>query len=454
MKTLLPLVTVYVVNHNYGKYLDQAVESILSQTFQDFELILIDNGSTDNSKEKLKKYSSDKKIKIIYQDNIGLNSANNVALNFARGEFIIRLDADDYFHKDALKVLSRKLESNKNLGLVFPDYYTVDQNGNILNQFRRHNFEEVELFDQPAHGACSMVRKQFLKAIGGYDETYHCQDGWDLWIRFMRKYGIMNVNKPLFFYRQHQKNLTKSKKKILDTRAKILRKNNKRDKTNCLAVIPIRGPSIDNSSLIFEKVGKKFVIDWTIDAALNSNRLSNIIITTSDVDVIKHLKKYYKDKINIHVRDLKFSQFGNNLDNTLTDLFKNLPQKLKNFNTLCILFTDYPLRDSKYIDMCLDAMDIFETSRVISVKKMNNVFYKHSGKTMVPIQKSKFLKKENEQVFVESGGIYVLKRGTVFNESPSDKKIGHIEIDEKASLNINEELALEIAEIFLKNEKV
>ena len=93
------------------------------------------------------------------------------------------------------------------------------------------------------------------------------------------------------------------------------------------------------------------------------------------------------------MRDLKFSQFGNNLDNTLTDLFKNLPKKLKNFNTLCILFTDYPLRDSKYIDMCLDAMDIFETSRVISVKKMNNVFYKHSGKTMVPIQKSKFLKK-------------------------------------------------------------
>ena len=99
-------------------------------------------------------------------------------------------------------------------------------------------------------------KKTILKAIGGYDETYHCQDGWDLWIRFMRKYGIKNVNKPLFFYRQHQKNLTKSKKKILDTRAKILRKNNKRDKTNCLAVIPIRGPSIDNSSLIFEKLVK------------------------------------------------------------------------------------------------------------------------------------------------------------------------------------------------------
>ena len=64
MKTLLPLVTVYVVNHNYGKYLDQAVESILSQTFQDFELILIDNGSTDNSKEKLKSTLQIKKSKL------------------------------------------------------------------------------------------------------------------------------------------------------------------------------------------------------------------------------------------------------------------------------------------------------------------------------------------------------------------------------------------------------
>ena len=82
------------------------------------------------------------------------------------------------------------------------------------------------------------------------------------------------------------------------------------------------------------------------------------------------------------------------------------------------------------------------------------MFFTNTGQNNGSNSKVQILKKENEQVFVESGGIYVLKRGTVFNESPSDKKIGHIEIDEKASLNINEELALEIAEIFLKNEKV
>ena len=172
MSTFPPLITVYVVNHNYGKYLQQAIQSILSQSCQDFEVIFIDNGSTDNSRVKLDKFSENKKIKIIYQQNIGLNSANNVALNHARGKYIIRLDADDFFHKDALKILSDKLSSNDKLGLVFPDYFTVDQDSNIISRFKRHNFKEVELLDQPAHGACSMVRKKFLKAIGGYDETY------------------------------------------------------------------------------------------------------------------------------------------------------------------------------------------------------------------------------------------------------------------------------------------
>ena len=88
-----------------------AVESILSQTFQDLTY------TNDNGQRIIQREISTLQIKKskLYTKIILLNSANNVALNFARGEFIIRLDADDYFHKDALKVLSRKLESNKNL---------------------------------------------------------------------------------------------------------------------------------------------------------------------------------------------------------------------------------------------------------------------------------------------------------------------------------------------------
>ena len=162
--------------------------------------------------------------------------------------------------------------------MVFPDYYTVDQFGNIIEMIRRHDFSEVELLDQPAHGACSMVRKEFLKAINGYDASYHCQDGWDLWVRFIKKFSVGNINLPLFFYRQHGKNLTKKKKKILTTRANILSKNAKNVEgynKKCVAVVPIRGSENNTKSVALKKLGKKRVIDWTIDEALKSKNIKD-----------------------------------------------------------------------------------------------------------------------------------------------------------------------------------
>ena len=209
---LPPLVSIYIVNHNYGEFLETAIHSVLNQTLTNYEIIFIDNGSTDLSRKKLEGFYSHPKIRIILQKNIGLNAANNVALKLAKGKYIIRLDADDYFDKNALEILSSKLERDDKLGMVFSDYYTVDKFGNIIEMFRRHDFSEVELLDQPAHGACSMVRKEFLRAINGYDASYHCQDGWDLWVRFIKKFSVGNINLPLFFYRQHGKNLTKKKK--------------------------------------------------------------------------------------------------------------------------------------------------------------------------------------------------------------------------------------------------
>ena len=181
-----PVVSVYIVNHNYGRFLNKRLIVFLKQTFKDFEIIFIDNGSEDDSKEKLEKYYfSNKKIKIILQKNIGLNAANNIALKFARGKYIMRLDADDYLDKNALEIMYLTF-GEKNLGLVFPDYFTVDENNNILNLIRRHDFTEVTLLDQPAHGACTMIRRDYLQTIGGYDESYHCQDGWDLWVKLIK----------------------------------------------------------------------------------------------------------------------------------------------------------------------------------------------------------------------------------------------------------------------------
>ena len=115
-----------------------------------------------------------------------------------------------------------KLDKNKDLALVFPDYTLVDKFGNKIRKIKRHNFDyEVKLFDQPAHGACTMIRLNILKELGGYDEEFDRQDGYSLWLKVIGNYKVKNINKSLFYYRQHSTNLTNNESKLLKIRSKI-----------------------------------------------------------------------------------------------------------------------------------------------------------------------------------------------------------------------------------------
>ena len=106
-----PLVTVYITNFNYGSYIKDAIESVLNQSFKDIELIIIDDGSSDNSKEIIESYMQLNYVRVIFQKNKGLNITNNIAMRLARGKYLVRLDADDYFRKDAIQKMCQKLEN-------------------------------------------------------------------------------------------------------------------------------------------------------------------------------------------------------------------------------------------------------------------------------------------------------------------------------------------------------
>jgi len=204
-----PLITVYITNYNYGNFLDKAIKSVLNQSYKKFELIIIDDGSTDNSKKILEKYNNNKKIiKIIFQKNKGLLFSNNVALKMSKGEYITRLDADDWLDQNFLQVMVNEIKKNRNIGMIFCNYYIVNKSGEIQDQFFRHNFKNVKLLDQPAHGACSLINVKCLKNVGGYNQNLRSQDGVDIWIKLILKFKVVNVNLPLFYYRQHGKNLT------------------------------------------------------------------------------------------------------------------------------------------------------------------------------------------------------------------------------------------------------
>jgi len=450
-----PLVTVYITNYNYATFLEQAIESVLRQSFQDFEIIIIDDGSTDNSKEILKKYLEKENIKIIFQQNKGLNISNNVAMKLAKGKYIMRLDADDYLEKDALKVMVEYLEKDDKLGLVFPDYFIVDTHNNKKGVFVRHDFDsEVSLFDKPAHGACTMIRLDFLKALGRYNENYTCQDGYELWVKFISKYKVKNVNKPLFNYRQHGNNLTSNEEKILKTRAQIHKEYVKESPKNLktLVIIPIRGQGIYTNNLAFEMLDGKNLLQHKIDNLLKSKYVSNIIVTSPSREIEVFINaNYEKNKEILFVyRPVEQTMYNVGLNNTVNTVLEKVE---KDFNIIAIASLEYPFISSETLDDAVNSMSLFGSDSLISVREENNTFYQHKGSGMEPIlDQDKFTKLERESLYKHVGGLSLVKLDQ-FKKTRKviSGKVGHIILDEKSILGIKSKFTFKIAKFFAKN---
>ena len=447
------LVTVYITNFNYGKFIKQAIESVLMQTEQSFELIIIDDGSTDNSREIIEKYKDLKNIRIVYQKNKGLNVTNNIALRAARGKYIVRLDADDYFSPNALELLLEKLESDSMLGMVFPDYFIVDTQGEVLERQKRHDFDnEVKLFDQAAHGACTMIRVQFLREIGGYDESFSCQDGYELWVKFSSKFKVSNINEPLFYYRKHGKNLTSNEDRILDTRAtinsKFVKKFNKEIKS--VAIIPVRGEGNDIYKLPF---GSHTLLEEKINQALESNFITKVIVTSPDENIKKLINDKYEnlDKVSFFYRDKSKTRINVDLNSTLELIVK----KFKNldFKAITILAIEFPFLKPSKIDDAINTMVLFDADSLISVRNTNKLLCRHNGRGMNPILgMEKFTKMEREMLYFHSGGISVSTRKNFEkNNKMLSGKVGHILLDQKSAFEINTEFDMKIATL-IKND--
>ena len=201
-----PLVTVYIVSHNYGKYLTQSIKSVLNQTYKNWELIIVNDNSKDETYKIAKKFlkQNRKIISLInYKRTKGLQRIANKVLSICNGEYIIRLDADDWLDENALIILINKAKKNKNIGAVFGNYFLANEKGKIIGfdrEINNDNFEKNK-FVAP-HGACTLFKTSELKKIGGYSEDINSQDGWEAW------YKLKEKNLIKFFIIGNTKNLS------------------------------------------------------------------------------------------------------------------------------------------------------------------------------------------------------------------------------------------------------
>jgi glycosyltransferase involved in cell wall biosynthesis len=196
------MVSLIITTYNYAQYVERAIRSALDQSLSDdqYEIIVVNDNSTDHTARILENYAHDVRV-FNLEENMGLAGARNLGIKKAKGQFVVFLDADDYIHRETLRMQKIFLEENNKLDAVSVDYYLVDERGKHL--------EHVSSTEKPI--ACGiMFRKDFLFNIGLYDEDFRAREEEDLRIRWNNKYNIYNIVLPLYRYRMHDNNLTKN----------------------------------------------------------------------------------------------------------------------------------------------------------------------------------------------------------------------------------------------------
>ncbi|NCN26053.1 glycosyltransferase [bacterium] len=215
-------VSCIITNWNNGHYLSRAIRSCLKQSLgrDKYEIIVIDDASTDSSLDVIESFK-DKIVSVKLDQNVGVAEASNIGIKQALGKFIVRVDADDYIGENTLLFLTEILNANPDLGFVYSDHLRVDQNENVLE---RVNITTPDLLFR--HGAGILFRKSYLEAIGLYDKELKNAEDYDLLKRYLKNYDGYHLKLPLYRYRQHETNMTKSQEERLIWENKSNEKNN------------------------------------------------------------------------------------------------------------------------------------------------------------------------------------------------------------------------------------
>ncbi|MEI6145322.1 MAG: glycosyltransferase [Methylococcales bacterium] len=217
-----PLISIIIPVYNGERYLTEAIESALAQSYKHFELLIINDGSTDNSAAIIKPFLKDLRVIYIEQKNAGVAAARNAAIKQAKGKYIGFLDQDDLWLSNKLEVQVAALELNANVFFVHSRHDVIDAEGNnidydLITRVSGYCFEE--LFKKNRIAVLTvLIRKTIFEEIGLFNEQLSGVDDYDMWLRITLKYPIKYIDLSLACYRFHDNNISKNnfKMTILD----------------------------------------------------------------------------------------------------------------------------------------------------------------------------------------------------------------------------------------------
>ncbi len=444
-----PRVSVYIPCRDYGRFLNQAIASVVAQSFSSWELLLIDDGSTDETGAIVARSClDDSRIRSLrHETPRGLPASANAALRRARGAYFIRLDADDHFDENALLVLVTYLDQHPDIALVYPNYVHVDEQGRYLGvEHRKRIGTEAQLLDLPAHGACTMVRRTVLEQVGGYSETQDRQDGYDLWLKVARRYPVANIETPLFFHRHHGPSLSRDEERLLAARRRIKRAaaSNGLERAGlgrCAAVVLAKNTYEYLPDVVLAPLAGRPLIDYSLDAALEVDAFDVVVVSTDDPRVADYADRYHS-RVYGHVRPEGLSGQHAREDLVLHHALLHLEgSRDLVVDTIVSLAVNCPLGRGEHIQEALDTLALFETDMVISVYEDYGLHFVHGFSGLRPLNSAMHLqiRLEREALYVWNGAVRALRRDAINQDGFQAVTVGHIVMRYEDSFQIKTE---------------
>ena len=222
------LVSVIIPNYNHAQYVGDAIESVLAQTYQNFEIIVVDDGSTDNSRDAVAQFGD--KVNYIWQQNQGLSATRNRGIREAKGEFIGVLDADDMYEPAYLDVLVNMLADNPDADGIYCGYQFVDQHNNLLPQRESRLIPTEQLREALWDGnflvpESMLVRRQCYETVGPFDHTLRACEDWDMWLRITDIFKIIGTNHVLTRHRVLPGSMSSDPIRMFNNRIAVIKKH-------------------------------------------------------------------------------------------------------------------------------------------------------------------------------------------------------------------------------------
>lgn len=207
-------ISVVLPVYNGEKYLRESIQSVINQTYSNWELIIVDDASTDSSPDIIREFAkTDNRIRFITNPtNQKLPESLNIGFRQASGEYLTWTSDDNLYAGDAFKIMAEALDEEPEYGMVFCDMSYIDENGDITGDNSvRGKKDTTKLYLRDCIGACFMYRHSIIEAIGEYDPDMFLVEDYDYWVRLSFKFKIKHMDCKPYFYRFHTGTLTASR---------------------------------------------------------------------------------------------------------------------------------------------------------------------------------------------------------------------------------------------------